>query len=149
MSKKRVLFICTGNSARSQMAEALVNHYLSDVWETYPAGTEPAGYVHPLALKALQEAGIETAGLRSKSMDEFRLADFDVAITLCDGACAACAVSLGKGPKREHIGFPDPAAATGSDEERLEVFRRVRDDIREGVFPYLSAYLHGAPTGAA
>jgi arsenate reductase len=134
--KRRVLFLCTGNSARSQMAEGLVNHFLGDEWEAYSAGTAPAGYVHPLAIKVMAELGIDISHQRSKSVDEFHDAQFDVAITLCDDAARNCPLWLGTGQVK-HIGFPDPVAATGSEDERLEVFRQVRDGIRQEVLHYL------------
>ena len=137
MSLQKVLFLCTGNSAHSQMAEGLVNHLLGDQWVADSAGTSPAGYVHPLAIEAMSELGIDISAHRSKSVDELTLAEYDIAITLCDGACEACAVWIG-GPKREHLGFPDPAAAQGDEEERLSVFRQVRDDIRRHVLGYLT-----------
>ncbi len=127
MSKAKVLFLCTGNSARSQMAEAIVNARLSDRWQAYSAGTQPAGYVHPMALKVLGEIGIEHDG-RSKSANEYRDLPFDLVVTVCDDAAENCPVWLGKG-RRVHLGFPDPAKAAGSEEEVLAVFRRVRDDI--------------------
>ncbi|MFZ6029272.1 MAG: arsenate reductase ArsC [Chloroflexota bacterium] len=125
--KKKVLFLCTGNSCRSQLAEAIVNARLADVWEAASAGTKPAGYVHPKAIAALAEIGIQHAG-RSKLADEFRSADFDLVITVCDSAAEECPVWLGKG-KRMHYSFPDPARASGTDEEMMAAFRAVRDDI--------------------
>lgn len=136
MSKRRVLFLCTGNSARSQMGEGLVNHFLGDRWEAVSAGTAPTGYVHPLAVQALAELGIDISAQRSKSADEFRDTDLDVVITVCSGAAEDCPVWLGNGSKK-HIGFPDPAAVTGSEEEQLDVFRQVRAGLRERVFGYL------------
>jgi arsenate reductase len=136
MNKKRVLFLCTGNSCRSQMAEGLVNHYLGEIWEAYSAGTQPAGYVHLLAVQAMLELGINLFGYRSKSVDEFRDTHFDMVITVCDDAAENCPVWLGQG-KVVHIGFPDPARATGSCAEQLAVFRQVRDAIREQVLGYL------------
>ncbi len=130
--KRKVLFLCTGNSARSQMAEGLVNHFLGDEWEAYSAGTAPAGYVHPLAVKAMAELGIDISHQRSKSVAEFRTAKLDFVVTLCDNGAQACPLWLGSG-RVKHIGFPDPAIATGSEDERLEVFRRVRDGIRQEV----------------
>lgn len=127
MSKAKVLFLCTGNSCRSQMAEAIVNARLGDQWEAVSAGTQPAGYVHPLAVKVLAETGIPHEG-RSKSADEFRDTPFDLVVTVCDDAAENCPVWLGKG-RRVHLGFPDPATATGSEAEVLAAFRRVRDDI--------------------
>ncbi len=134
--KRRVLFLCTGNAARSQMAEGLVNRFLSDRWEAYSAGTHPTGYVHPLAVQAMAELGIDISGQRSKSVEEFRNDRFDVVITLCDSAAQECPAWLGPG-RAIHMGFPDPAQADGITEDRLDVFRRVRDAIREKVLRYL------------
>ncbi len=133
--KRKVLFLCTGNSCRSQMAEAIVNARLGDAWEAVSAGTQPAGYVHPLALQVLREIGIEHQG-RSKSADEYRDTPFDLVVTVCDDAAENCPVWLGRG-KRVHLGFPDPAKATGSLEEVLAVFRAVRDDIAQRISAYL------------
>ena len=124
---RNVLFLCTGNSCRSQMAEAIVNTRLSDDWQAYSAGTEPAGYVHPKAIQVLDEIGITHSG-ESKSTDQFREMDFDLVVTVCDDAAENCPVWLGKG-KRAHLSFPDPAKAQGTDEEQLAVFRSVRDAI--------------------
>ena len=136
--KRKVLFLCTGNSCRSQMAEAIVNFDLGNVWEAVSAGTRPAGTVHPMALAALAEAGIHHQG-RSKSVDEFRQTEFDLVVTVCDSAAEECPVWLGKG-KRLHVGFPDPARATGTDAQVMEVFRSVRDDIRRRVVSTLEAH---------
>jgi len=133
---KKVLFLCTGNSCRSQMAEGLVNHYLGDEWRAYSAGTDPAGYVHPLAVRAMSELGIDISRQRSKSTDEFRETQFDLVVTVCDSAAENCPVWLGNG-HRTHIGFEDLAQAAGSDEERLAVFRRVRDEIRREILNFL------------
>jgi arsenate reductase len=119
---KKVLFLCTGNSCRSQMAEAIVNARLADEWEAVSAGTKPAGFVHPKAVEALSEIGIQHEG-RSKRADEFREVDFDLVVTVCDSAAEECPVWLGKG-KRVHHGFPDPAKTDDMDD-----FRRVRDDM--------------------
>jgi arsenate reductase (thioredoxin) len=124
--KKKVLILCTGNSCRSQMAEAIINHLMPD-WQAFSAGTKPAGYVHPLAICVLQEIGIEHKG-HSKTVDTFREIAFELVITVCDDAAEDCPVWLGKGRKM-HIGFPDPAKASGSEEEILQAFRKVRDDI--------------------
>jgi len=125
----RVLFLCTHNSCRSQLAEALMNHFAGDKVKASSAGTLPTS-VHPRALQALQELGIDTAPLRSKGLDEFGGQEFDYAITLCADAEQACPVFFGP-VKRAHIGFQDPSGATGTEEERLAVFRRVRDEIKE------------------
>lgn len=135
--KRKVLLLCTGNSCRSQMAEAIVNHDLAETWEAVSAGTRPAGFVHPLAIAALAEIGIIHQG-RSKPVDEFRQAEFDLVVTVCDSAAEECPVWLGRGARR-HIGFPDPARATGTESEVMDTFRRVRDDIRRQVIPALQS----------
>jgi arsenate reductase len=134
--KKQVLFLCTGNSCRSQMAEGLVNHYLGNEWKAYSAGTDPAGYVHPLAVQAMSELGIDIAPQRSKSTEEFREEELDTVVTVCDHADENCPVWLGQG-RKVHVGFEDPALATGSYAERLAVFRQVRDQIRREIFDLL------------
>ena len=136
MEKSRVLFLCTGNSARSQMAEGMVNYFVSDTWEAFSAGTKPSGYVHPLAIQAMAELCIDISAQQSKSTDEFRDVAFDRVITVCDHAAQNCPAWLGEGVVK-HIGFPDPAEAEGADEERLAVFRQVRDGLREEVLAYL------------
>jgi len=121
---KKVLFLCTGNSCRSQMAEAIVNARMGDEWEAVSAGTKPAGYTHPKAIAALSEIGIQHEG-RSKLADEFRSAEFDLVVTVCDSAAEECPVWLGKG-KRVHHSFFDPAQT-----DDMEDFRRVRDGIAQ------------------
>lgn len=138
MEKKTVLVLCTGNSCRSHMAEGLINHDLGDRWQAYSAGTQPTGYVHPLAIRALAELEIDISGNVSKSTDDFRDMPLDVVVTVCDDAAENCPVWLGQG-KRVHIGFPDPAKARGTEDEQMAVFRQVRDDIREQVVGYLAA----------
>jgi arsenate reductase len=137
-NQKRVLFLCTGNSCRSQMAEAIVNHSLGEKWTAFSAGVEPAGYVHPLAIKVLAEIGINHQGV-SKSVDHFWGEPLDLVITVCDGAAENCPVWLGKG-QRVHLGFPDPALASGSEAQKLAVFRQVRDDIKSQIIPYLNQF---------
>jgi len=124
---RQVLFLCTGNSCRSHLAEAITNARLSAEWHAVSAGTQPAGYVHPLAIRALAEIGIEHQGT-SKHVDQFRTTPFDLVVTVCDSAAEECPVWLGQG-KRVHLGFPDPAKATGSEDEIMDVFRAVRDDM--------------------
>ena len=136
MTLRRVLILCTGNSARSQMAEALVNARRGDAWQAFSAGTQPAAAVHPLALRALAEIGIVTAGSPPKRIDVFRGQPFDVVITVCDDAAENCPVWLGQG-RRAHIGFADPAAATGGEAERLAAFRTVRDEIEARILEFL------------
>ncbi len=138
MEKQRVLFLCTGNSVRSQMAEAIVNARLGNQWQAVSAGTKPTGFVHPKALAALQEIGIQHEG-RSKSADEFRDADFDLVVTVCDLAAEDCPVWLGKG-KRTHHSFPDPAKVQGSDEDVMNAFRAVRDAIAVEIPALLKQY---------
>ena len=120
------------------MAEGLVNHFLGDQWLASSAGTEPAGYVHPLAVQVMSDLEIDISGHRSKSVDEFRGVAFARVITVCDDAAENCPLWLGSG-RVTHISFPDPAKAVGTEAERLAVFRQVRDDIGERVLSYLSA----------
>ncbi len=133
MSKHKVLFLCTGNSCRSQIAEAIVNVCLGEKWEAVSAGTKPAGYVHSKALAALAEIGIEHNG-RSKLADEFRGVDFDLVVTVCDSAAEECPVWLGKG-KRVHHSFPDPATT-----DDMNDFRQVRDAIGFEIISLLEEY---------
>jgi arsenate reductase (thioredoxin) len=127
--KKRVLFLCTHNSCRSQMAEGLVNHFFGDRFQAFSAGTE-ATRVNPLAARVLAELDIDLAGHRSKTLDEFAGEPFDYVITLCGDAHRKCPLFLG-GVKRVHIGFDDPSRLQGSDDEVLPEYRRVRDEIRQ------------------
>lgn len=135
--KRKILFLCTGNSCRSQMAEAVVNARWGEQWQAVSAGTQPTGYVHPLAVRVLAEIGIEHAG-RSKHADKFREKPFDLVVTVCDDAAENCPLWLGQG-KRVHVGFPDPARASGTEEEMLAVFRRVRDEIERRIGALLEA----------
>jgi arsenate reductase (thioredoxin) len=127
--KKKVLFLCTHNSCRSQMAEGLVNHDLGDRIEAFSAGTE-ATRVNPLAAKVMEEIGIDLSGHRSKTLDEFAAEPFAYVITLCGDANEKCPLFFG-GVKRMHIGFQDPSRLPGSEEEVLPEYRRVRDEIRQ------------------
>ena len=135
---KKVLFLCTGNSCRSQMAEAIVNARLGDRWQAFSAGTKPAGFVHARALEALREIGIQHQG-RSKQADEFRGVDFDLVVTVCDSAAEECPIWLGKG-KRVHHSFPDPAKAEGTDAEIMGIFRAVRADIEREMIELLRTH---------
>lgn len=121
---KKVLFLCTGNSCRSQMAEAIVNARFGDEWQAVSAGTHPAGYTHPKAIAALAEIGIQHEG-RSKHVDEFLGQEFDLVVTVCDSAAEECPVWLGKG-KKVHHSFFDPAQT-----DDMADFRRVRDEIAQ------------------
>jgi arsenate reductase len=133
--KKRVLFICTHNSCRSQMAEGLINHDLGQRYQAFSAGTE-ATAVNPRAIKVMQELGIDISGQRSKTLDEFTKERFDYVITLCGDAHERCPL-FWHGIERLHIGFHDPTKANGSEEEILAEFRRVRDEIRAQLVEYL------------
>jgi arsenate reductase len=124
---KKVLFLCTGNSCRSQMAEAITNTLLTSDWKAYSAGTHPTGEIHPLAIQALHEIGIEHHGY-SKNVSELQDITFNLVVTVCDSAAEECPIWLGPGIRRHHS-FPDPAKALGSEEVRLQAFRRVRDRI--------------------
>lgn len=125
--RKRVLILCTGNSARSQMAEGLLRHLAGDHFEVASAGVAPTS-VRREAVKAMSELGIDIARHRSKSVDEFAGQEFDYVITVCDNANEQCPVFPGK-TQRIHWSFDDPAIADGDEESRLAVFRRVRDEI--------------------
>lgn len=126
--KRKVLFLCTGNSCRSQMAEAIVNAHYGREWKAYSAGTKPAGYVHLKAIQALNEIGIAHVG-KSKHIDDLPMKDFDLVVTVCDSAAEECPVWPGRAGKRLHHSFVDPAKAEGTDEELMQVFRRVRSEM--------------------
>jgi arsenate reductase len=127
--KKRVLILCTGNSARSQMAEGWLEDTAGDRFEVESAGTRP-GQVRPEAIAVMKELGIDISGHRSKHVDEFKGQAFDYVLTVCDNAKESCPV-FPSDSKRLHMGFEDPAALQGTEEERLALFRRVRDQIRD------------------
>ena len=131
LAKSRVLFLCTHNSARSQMAEGLLRHLAGGRFEVYSAGTE-ATFVKPEAVAAKAELGVDISGQESESLELYLGEPFDFVVTVCDDASEACPVFPGA-KSRLHWSFIDPSRATGSDEERLEVFRRVRDEIRERI----------------
>ncbi len=138
--KLRVLILCTGNSARSQMAEGLLRHDGRDRFEVYSAGTK-ASFVRPEAIQVMKEIGIDISQHRSKQLDEFLGQEFDYVITVCDHANEVCPVFPGK-PRRIHQSFEDPPApGVGADEQRLAIFRHVRDEIR--------AWLRSFSSGAA
>ena len=126
----RVLILCTGNSARSQMAEGFLRS-LDPALDVSSAGTQPAERVHPAAIAAMREIGIDISAAAPKGVEGFLNAPFDFVVTVCDDANETCPLFTGKVGKRIHIGFDDPAKARGSEEEVLAGFRRVRDQIRE------------------
>jgi len=134
MKKQRVLILCTGNSARSQMAEGLLRHDAGDRFEVFSAGVNPTK-VRPEALAVMQEVGVDLSGQRSKHVNEFAGESFDYVLTVCDHALEVCPIFSGK-TMRIHHNFVDPAACAGPEPERLALFRKVRDEIRE----YLRAF---------
>lgn len=134
---KRVLVLCTGNSCRSQMAQAIWQNLGQGDWESYSAGSKPSGYVHPLAIEAAAEIGLDISAYESKSLEQYLGEPMDVVVTVCDNAKESCPVFPGAG-KVLHWPFDDPADATGDHEQQMQVFRRVRDEIREKIGSYLS-----------
>lgn len=127
----RTLFICTHNSARSQMAEGLLRHLAGERFEVFSAGTE-ATFVRPQAIEVMREIGVDISGQESKTLNQYLGQSFDCVITVCDNANEACPVFPGNG-KRLHWSLPDPSAATGTQEEQLAVFRTVRDQITKRI----------------
>jgi arsenate reductase len=134
--KKRVLVLCTGNSCRSQMAEGWINGRLGETWEARSAGTAPAVRVHPLAVRVMAESGISLAEAKPEHVGVYLDEPWDLVVTVCDSARETCPAFPRPVP-RLHVAFFDPAAAEGSDEERLAVFRTVRDQIRDRLLPEL------------
>lgn len=132
--KKRLLILCTGNSARSQMAEGLLRHEAGDAFEVFSAGTKPT-VVRPEAIAVMNEISIDISGHRSKSVDEFSGAQLDYVITVCDNAKESCPVF--PGTTRLHWPFEDPAAVSGSEEERKAAFRKVRNQIHGRIMVFL------------
>lgn len=143
MAKPRVLFLCTGNSARSQMAEALLRHLGGNRFEAHSAGLDPKG-MNPLTVEALAEIGLDTKGQSSKSLQVYLGHHFDHVITVCDHANEKCPAWPGK-TQRHHWSFEDPAAATGTHEEQLNVFRKIRDKISARI----KAWLRDVPSRSA
>jgi arsenate reductase len=136
--KQRVLVLCTGNSARSQMAEGLLRQIGADKFEVFSAGTKPS-VVRGEAIAAMRESGIDISGHRSKDVAEFRGQPFDYVITVCDDAKESCPVFPGA-TRRLHWSFPDPAAVQGTEEERLEAFRRIRDGLKDRLSEFVKAH---------
>ncbi|MGE4579861.1 MAG: arsenate reductase ArsC [Desulfuromonadales bacterium] len=137
--KKKVLFLCTHNSCRSQMAEGLVNHDLGDRLAAFSAGTE-ATRVNPLAAKVMAEIGIDLSSHSSKTLDQFVAESFDFVITLCGDANEKCPLFFG-GVERLHMGFEDPSRLPGNEEEVLPEYRRVRDEIRQAMQKFFTEEL--------
>ena len=135
-----ILILCTGNSCRSHLAEGILRAVAKDQFRVASAGSKPAGYVHPLAVKALAEIGIDISAHTSKHMNEFLDQNVETVITVCGNADQACPMFPGQ-LNRHHWGFDDPAHATGTDDEKLAVFRRVRDEIRRVFEAYAAGRL--------
>ena len=142
MSKPLVLILCTGNSCRSHLAEGILRATAGDIVEVASAGSKPAGYVHPMAIQAMHEIGIDISQHRSKHLDEFLDRPVNTVITVCGTADQACPAFPGQ-VNRYHWGFDDPAHATGTPEQQFAVFRRVRDEVRR-VFEAYAAGLKEA-----
>src|SRR5262245_20749432 len=141
--KKRVLILCTGNSARSQMAEGILRHNGGDAFEVESAGMR-SGNVRPEAIQVMREIGIHISGHRSKPVDEFSVLEFDYVITVCDNANESCPVFPGS-TERIHWGFEDPAEVKGDEARRMAVFRRVRDEIREKLAGFIGSERSSTP----
>lgn len=129
MTQPLILILCTGNSCRSHLAEGILREALGNNYRIASAGSKPAGYVHPLAIKAMAEIGLDISGHHSKHLDEFLKEQVETVITVCGNADQACPMFPGQ-VNRHHFPFDDPAHAIGSEEEQFSVFRRVRDEIR-------------------
>jgi arsenate reductase len=134
-TKPTVLILCTGNSCRSHLAEGVLRAAAGDILQVVSAGSKPAGYVHPFAIKAMQEIGLDISAHRSKHLNEFLDGQVETVITVCGNADQACPIFPGQ-VNRHHWPFDDPAHATGTDEEKMAVFRRVRNEIRRTFTAY-------------
>jgi len=141
-TKPTVLILCTGNSCRSHLAEGLLRAASGDILDVQSAGSKPAGYVHPLAIQVMKEIGLDISSHHSKHMNEFLQRKVETVITVCGNADQACPMFPGQ-LNRHHWGFDDPAHATGTDEEKLLVFRRVRDEIRRVFEAYAAGRREG------
>jgi arsenate reductase len=135
MNKKRILFLCTGNSARSQIAEGFLRHMAGDKFQVYSAGIKPT-QINPLAIKVMAEVGVDISEHRSKSAMEFIGQEFDYVVTVCDNAKQTCPVFPGHYEKL-HWSLDDPAEAEGSEEDKLRVFRKIRDKIKDNVLTFI------------
>lgn len=145
--KLKILILCTGNSARSQMTEGVLRS-LNPKLDVHSAGTKPAPKVNPFAVQAMKEIGLDISAAKPKAVEQYIGQDFDFVVTVCDDADKNCPRFSGKVGKRLHIGFPDPAKATGTDAEKLAVFRKVRDDIRTRFGALYQSELSPALAGA-
>ncbi len=134
-TKPTLLVLCTGNSCRSHLAEGLLRAAAGDLFEVASAGSKPAGYVHPLAIEVMKEIGVDISGHRSKHLNEFLDQNVETVITVCGNADQVCPIFPGQ-VNRHHWPFDDPAHATGTEEEKLAVFRRVRNEIRRTFTAY-------------
>ena len=139
---KKVLILCTGNSCRSQMAQAIWQNAGNSEWVAVSAGSRPSGYVHPLALKSIEELGLSVDGLESKSVELFVGDQIDLAVTVCDHAKEACAVLPGVA-RTVHWPFEDPADVTGTDDEKIIQFRKIRDQIKNRIEDFLNCEAGG------
>lgn len=142
MQMLKIMFLCTGNSCRSQMAEGLANFIGKDRIKAYSAGLNPSGYVHPKAIEVMREIGVDISNYVSKPIDENLLKEMDYVITLCGDAQETCPMTP-PNIKRLHWGLPDPAKATGSEEDVLKVFRKIRDEIKERIENLIREVLDG------
>lgn len=139
MEKPKILILCTGNSCRSHMAEGILRHAAGDLFEIFSAGSNPAGYVHPSAIEALREIGIDISSHTSKRLDRFLDSGINTVITVCGNADQACPSFPGK-VNRYHWGFADPPKAVGEGESEIDAFRRIRDEIRKVFEAYASGF---------
>ena len=143
MTKPLILVLCTGNSCRSHLAEGILRRALGDAYEVASAGSKPAGYVHPLAIRAMADIDIDIANHKSKHLDQFLNQNVETVITVCGNADQACPMFPGQ-VNRHHFPFDDPAHATGTEEEQFAVFQRVRDEIRAVVEAYAAGRMDEA-----
>jgi arsenate reductase len=140
--KPTILILCTGNSCRSHLAEGILRRATGDLLEVHSAGSNPAGYVHPMAIQVMKEIGIDISGHASKHMNDFLARKVDTVITVCGNADQACPMFPGQ-VNRYHWGFDDPAHASGTEEEKLAIFRTVRDQIKLVFEAYAAGYREG------
>jgi len=139
----KVLILCTGNSCRSQMAQAFLQSFDKAI-KVFSAGTEPANMVNPFAIQVMKEVGIDISHNSPKHVDQYLGEEWDYVITVCGGANESCPAFIGKVKQRWHLGYDDPAEATGTDEEKLIVFRKVRDEINEGFKAFYNSQILGS-----